>query len=100
MNTQQTLSQDERDALASFDHDDQKLAGKELVMALIIFLAVFAVCVPKIYVSGQIYYISRDLAKISSHLELLQEENKNLKQELEDFKFQQILRMEGMEDGY
>ncbi|MCE3047594.1 hypothetical protein [Helicobacter kayseriensis] len=97
MNTQQTLSQNEKDALTSISSDSGKINGKDLVWALIIFLLIFCVFAPKIYVSGQIYYISRDIAKIDSHLELLQEENKNLRQELEDFKFQQILRMDPLQ---
>lgn len=95
MNTSQTLSQIEKDELSfTPPTKTEKLDGKDLIWALFLFLGVFCVFAPKIYLSGQIYYLSRDIAKIDSHLELLQEENKNLKQELEDFRFQQLLRME------
>lgn len=94
MNTNQTLSQEEKDALLLCNVSHDKINGKDLIWALVIFLVIFLITAPKIYFSGQIYYLSRDIAKIDSHLELLQEENKKLKQELEDFRFQQILRMD------
>lgn len=94
MNTNQTLSQNEKDHLNALSLNSTKLDGKDLIRALFIFIFLFFVFAPKIYVSGQIYYLSCDITKINSHLELLEEENKHLKQELEDFRFQQNLRME------
>lgn len=94
MNTNQTLTQDEKDNLNALNFNSTKLDGRDLIKALFIFLCLFIVFAPKIYVSGQIYYLSCDITKIGGHLELLEEENKHLKQELEDFRFQQNLRME------
>lgn len=94
MNTQQTLSQDEKDELICIQSAPEKINGKDLIRALLIFLIFFCLFAPKIYVSGQIYYLSRDITKIDNQLELLKEENKNLRQEREDLKFQQLLRME------
>lgn len=94
MNTNQTLTQNEKDHLGNLSLASTKLDGKDLIKALFIFLCFFIVFAPKIYLSGQIYYLSCDIAKINNHLELLEEENKHLKQELEDFRFQQNLRME------
>lgn len=88
------LSQEERDELNSLNLNNTNLNGKDLLKALWIFLGFIAVFAPKIYLSSQIYYLSRDIAKSQHHLELLEEENRTLKQDLEDFKFQQILRME------
>lgn len=88
------LSQEERDELNSLNLNNTNLNGKDLLKALWIFLGFIAVFAPKIYLSGQIYYLSRDIAKSQHHLELLEEENRTLKQDLEDFKFQQIFRME------
>ncbi len=94
MNTNQSLSQAERDELNSFNQIQKHIGGKDLILGYLIAFIIFCLFAPKIYVSNQIYSLSRDIAKISYHLELLKEENKNLKQELEDFRFQQILRME------
>lgn len=94
VNTNQTLTQNEKDHLSNLRFTSTRLDGRDLIKALLIFLCLFIVFVPKIYISGQIYYLSCDITKINSHLELLEEENKHLKQELEDFRFQQNLRME------
>lgn len=51
---------------------------------LIISLAIF---VPKIYLRNNIYYISKDINKLYSHYISLKEENKFLRQQLEDAKF-------------
>lgn len=88
------LSQEERDELNSLNLNNTNLNGRDLIKALLIFLGFIAVLAPKIYLSSQIYYLSRDIAKSQHHLELLEEENRTLKQDLEDFKFQQIFRME------
>lgn len=94
MNTNQTVTQAEKDKLNALDFPSTKLDGRDLIKALVIFLCLFVVFAPKIYVSGQIYYLSYDMTKINNYLELLEEENRHLKQELEDFRFQQHLRME------
>lgn len=88
------LSQEEKEALNAIDLSNPSLDGKDLIKATGIFLLFILIFAPKIYLSSQIYYLSRDIAKFQHHLELLQEENRTLKQDLEDFKFQQILRME------
>lgn len=88
------LSREERDELNSLNLNNTNLNGKDLLKALWIFLGFIAVFAPKIYLSSQIYYLSRDISKSQHHLELLEEENRTLKQDLEDFKFQQIFRME------
>lgn len=93
--TQTTLSQDEKEELSHLSYtQDESISGKDLLRGFFIIFMIFCVFAPKVYVSNQIYYLSRDIAKTSYHLDLLNEENKNLKQELEDFRFQQILRME------
>lgn len=88
------LSQEEKDELNSLNLSNTNLNGRDLIWATFIFLGFIVVFAPKIYIASQIYYLSRDIAKSQHHLELLQEENRTLKQDLEDFKFQQILRME------
>ncbi|QOP41045.1 hypothetical protein [Sulfurimonas marina] len=57
-----------------------------LYMLLVItFLAVFAF--PKIYINQQIYYTSRDIAKLQVEYETLQEENKLIRSSVESIKF-------------
>lgn len=94
MNTNQSLSQTERDELGLLNHSSESISGKDLIRSYFIIFIIFCLFAPKVYYSNQIYYLSREIAKTSHHLDLLKEENKNLKQELEDFRFQQILRMD------
>ena len=57
-----------------------------LYMLLVItFIAVFAF--PKIYINQQIYYTSRDIAKLQVEYETLQEENTLIKSSVESIKF-------------
>ncbi|MEJ2372888.1 MAG: hypothetical protein P8Y22_05255 [Sulfurimonas sp.] len=57
-----------------------------LYMLLVItFIAMFAF--PKIYINQQIYYTSRDIAKLQVEYETLQEENKLIRTSVESIKF-------------
>ncbi|WP_428737303.1 hypothetical protein [Sulfurimonas sp.] len=57
-----------------------------LYMLLVItFIAMFAF--PKIYINQQIYYTSRDVAKLQVEYETLQEENKLIRSSVESIKF-------------
>ena len=57
-----------------------------LFVFFIMFLSI-AIFIPKIYLRNNIYYISKDINKLYSHYISLKEENKFLKQQLEDAKF-------------
>ena len=51
-----------------------------LILALTLFF-------PKIYLTNNIYYVSKDINKLYGHYISLKEENKFLNQQLEDMKF-------------
>lgn len=51
-----------------------------LIIALFLFI-------PKIYLTNNIYYVSKDINKLYAHYISLKEENKFLAQQLEDMKF-------------
>lgn len=55
------------------------------MLLLITFIAVFAF--PKIYLNQQIYYTSRDIAKLQVEYETLQEQNKLIRTSVESIKF-------------
>jgi cell division protein FtsL len=60
------------------------------VLLLILFVAMFAF--PKIYITQQIYYKSREIAKLKIEHETLQEENKLIAASVESIRFKnQIL---------
>jgi regulator of replication initiation timing len=46
-----------------------------------------ALFIPKIYLRNNIYYVSKDINNLYAHYISLKEENKILKQQLEDAKF-------------
>lgn len=56
-----------------------------IVFAILIFALV--IFIPKIYLRNNIYYVSKDINRLYSHYISLKEENKFLKQQLEDAKF-------------
>lgn len=88
------LAENEREELLAPLPQGKVIDGRDLVRALLIFLGFFIFFVPKIFLSNEIYYLSRDINKIKNRLDLLKEENKMLKKNLEDFRFQQLLRMD------
>ena len=51
-----------------------------LLLALILYF-------PKIYLTNNIYYVSKDINRLYAHYISLKEENKFLSQQLEDMKF-------------
>ena len=55
-----------------------------IFLFLILLLLLF---IPKIYLRSNIYYLSKDINKLYAHYISLKEENKLLKQQLEDAKF-------------
>lgn len=68
---------------------DEKNLGKNqlLFAALCLFFAV-VVFVPKVYITSNIYYLSRDIAILRTQESVLSEENKELNKKLENMRFQ------------
>jgi len=58
-----------------------------LFIVLGFILISFILFFPKIYLRNNIYYISKDINRLYAHYISLKEENKFLKQQLEDTKF-------------
>jgi cell division protein FtsL len=71
----------------------KKKKGFELNLKTSIFIVLgfilisFILFFPKIYLRNNIYYISKDINRLYAHYISLKEENKFLKQQLEDTKF-------------
>ncbi|MFT7859824.1 MAG: hypothetical protein ABXS93_02690 [Sulfurimonas sp.] len=55
------------------------------MLLLIVLIATFAF--PKIYINQQIYYTSRDIAKLQVEYETLKEQNKLIRSSVESMKF-------------
>lgn len=88
--SQETKQSEKEELLDSLDTTfipKRKLdAGYFLYMSLIlIFIMMFAF--PKVYITQQIYYTSRDIAKLKHEHDTLQEENKIISASVEEIKF-------------
>ena len=86
---------DKEELLAAYDelHSDIKplnLSYLFTVLLVLIFVSIFAF--PKIYIQEQIYFKSRNIAKLENEYKSLDEENKDIKASVEYIKFKnQIL---------
>ena len=70
----------------------QKLDGKYALFVIFVLLFITMFAFPKIYITQQIYYKSRDIAKLKREHDTLLEENKIIKASVEEIKFKnQIL---------
>ena len=58
-----------------------------IIIVVSFIILSFILFFPKIYLRNNIYYISKDINRLYSHYISLKEENKFLKQQLEDTKF-------------
>ena len=68
--------------------NNNNLTFKSSLFIVLLFLILsFVLFFPKIYLRNNIYYISKDINRLYAHYISLKEENKFLKQQLEDTKF-------------
>ncbi len=82
----------ERDTLLdAYDEELQtpkNLSFKALVFAFVLLLLLLGLILPKIYISNQIYYISKDINAKYHTYKALKEENTHLKRQYELEKYQ------------
>lgn len=69
------------------DSPETNLNFFDLMTAYLIVFLILAVTIPKIYMANEIYYSSRDIAKLRNELNVLIEENKGLKYKLEKIRY-------------
>ena len=71
---------------------EQNLDFRTLVSAYAVLFIALALFLPKIYITNQIYYISREIGDLSGKRDVLLEENRELRLKLERMKYKnQIL---------
>jgi len=66
---------------------EKELDLNYLAYILLILIFVCVILFPKIYIQQQIYYKSRDIAKLKGEYEILKEENKIIRTSIESIKF-------------
>ncbi|ANE32189.1 hypothetical protein CHH_0494 [Campylobacter hyointestinalis subsp. hyointestinalis LMG 9260] len=70
-----------------YQKTEHNLSARSLFTAYLIVLLILAVALPKIYIANEIYYTSRDIAELRNKLNVLLEENKELKSKLEKIRY-------------
>lgn len=82
----------EKEALQEPKSDDaigrNGLGLKELRNVFAMIFAICMLCVPKIYLSNTIYYLSKDIANLQTQYDILLDENRRLKHEIEALRYQ------------
>ena len=83
------------DLLEQYDAEqkiEKNLDFRFLLLVYMVMFVAFLVILPRIYIKNQIYYMSRDIKKLYGEYSILKEENRVLKQNLENIRFKnQIL---------
>ncbi|AOO65559.1 MULTISPECIES: hypothetical protein [Sulfurospirillum] len=86
---------DKNDLLEQYDAEqkvERNLDFRFLLLVYMVMCVAFLVILPRIYIKNQIYYMSRDINKLYGEYSILKEENRVLKQNLENIRFKnQIL---------
>ena len=86
---------DKNELLDHYDAEqkvEKNLDFRFLLLVYMVMFVAFLLILPKIYIKNQIYYMSRDIHKLYSEYSILNEENRVLKQNLENIRFKnQIL---------
>ena len=83
------MSEERKELLSTFEEaGSSELELKDLIVTFLIIAIVFALVVPKIYLSNEIYYKSRNINKLLDDYEILKEEHRLLKQKLEYVQFE------------
>ena len=81
----------DKDDLLKLHDDEQRhernLDFKTLMIAYLALLIALAIFLPKIYITNQIYYISRDIADLNGKRDVLLEENRELRLRLEQRRY-------------
>jgi len=86
---------DKNELLEQYDAEqkvEKNLDFRFLLLVYMVMGVAFLLVLPKIYIKNQIYYMSRDIGKMYGEYSILKEENRVLKQNLENMRFKnQIL---------
>ncbi|AFL68776.1 MAG: hypothetical protein JW802_01650 [Campylobacterales bacterium] len=87
--------EDKNELLEQYDAEqkvEKNLDFRFLLLVYMVMGVAFLLVLPKIYIKNQIYYMSRDIGKLYGEYSILKEENRVLKQNLENMRFKnQIL---------
>lgn len=67
------------------------LGAKEMRISFAILFAILLLFVPKIYLASTIYYLSKEITSLQAQHDMLLEENKHLKHDVEDLRYEFLI---------
>ncbi|MDA3053144.1 hypothetical protein OFO01_06730 [Campylobacter sp. JMF_01 NE2] len=88
--TSEYISDEQNQILQNYQTTNFKevnLSLNKLLMTYLVMMFVFLLTVPAIFIRNEIYYISRDIAELRTKHEVLLEENRALKNNIEFLRF-------------
>lgn len=85
-----SLTQEEKDLLTDVRENIVAFSSQTILIALSAMIIALALFIPKIYIRNNIYYTSRNIIQLQTQLDSLNEENKHIKKQLEDIKFNNL----------
>lgn len=87
------VEDDEKEMLVSYMADGytEGLGVKEIRLAFIILFVILILFVPKIYLTSTIYYLSKEITSLQAQHNILLEENKHLKHDVEDLRYEFLI---------
>lgn len=77
------ISNDEKEGLVTFNVSKEGVSKFHLFIAFFIILLIMSIFIPKIFISNNIYYTSREISRLHAEKELLYEERMRLQREVE-----------------
>ena len=97
------FTQDQDELLRYYDAGKKKEKNLTFYQLLVVYLLIgvaFLLTVPAIYIRNEIYYISRDIAELRTKHEVLLEENRALKSDIEALRYKnENLDPQSVQDG-
>lgn len=72
-------------------HESRQLDAKVLFMMLGLLVLSVIIFAPKIYLRNNIYFSSKEISQLQIQHDTLIEENRHLRRQLEDMKFQHLI---------
>jgi cell division protein FtsB len=88
------ISQGRDELLKDFDSEQNRPKDISVKTLLLVYFTVFlalAILLPKVYISNQIYYSSKEVSKMYHKYTALKEEKDFLKRELEKLRYQTLV---------
>ncbi|MDA3969059.1 hypothetical protein [Helicobacter ibis] len=85
-----SLTQEEKDSLLDTKENTVAFSSQTILIALSAMIIALVLFIPKIYIRNNIYYTSRNIIQLQTQLDSLNEENKHIKKQLEDIKFNNL----------